>query len=155
MNTFLAAYYPKAECCMNDKFKELQEDVLAEQKLIEKTIQRLSVIKSQLPLAEDDHKTEPAMGTYLMNFYSGIENILKRICKVYYETFPAGQNWHKELLDLSYQPPEGKFSVFSEKVVSRLYKYKNFQHRFVSGYGFQLEAKKMIELVDGVEPLWE
>ena len=77
---------------MKDKLKELQEDVVAEQKLIEKTIQRLSVIKLQLPLplAEDDLKTEPAIGTYLMNFYNGVENIVKRICKVYYETFPLG-----------------------------------------------------------------
>ena len=142
---------------MKDKFKELQEDVVAEQKLIEKTVQCLSVIKSQLPLpfAEDDLKTEPAIGTYLMNFYNGVENIIKRICKVYYETFPLGKDWHKELLDLSYQPPEGKFSVFSQEIVSRLYKYKNFRHRFVSGYGFQLKAEKMLELVDDVEILWD
>ena len=111
---------------MKDKVRELQEDVLAEQKLIEKTVQRLNAIKSQLPLAEDDYKTEPAMGTYLMNFYNGVENIVKRICKVYYETFPLGKNWHKELLDVSYQPPEGKISVFPQEVFSRLYKYKNF-----------------------------
>jgi len=46
------------------------------------------------------------MGTYLMNFYSGIENILKRISKEYYLTVPKGESWHKELLILSSNPPK-------------------------------------------------
>jgi len=140
---------------MNEKHKQLQEDVANEQKHIEETIQRLKQIQSNLPLDKDDRTTEPALGTYLMNFYNGIENILKRICKVYYNTFPTGANWHKDLLDMSYMPPEGKDAIFSKEIVVRLYQYKNFRHRFVSGYGFQLKAEKMLELVNEVEAVWK
>ena len=45
--------------------------------------------------------------------------------------------------------------IFSKEVVIRLYQYKNFRHRFVSGYGFQLKAEKMLELVDNIESLWK
>ena len=142
---------------MKDEFKELQEDVMAEQRLIEKVVQNLDEIKSQLShtLVDGDIKTEPAIGTYLMNFYSGVENMVKRVCKVYYKTVPLGKDWHKKLLDLSYEPPKGKIAIFNQQIVGRLYKYKNFRHRFVSGYGFQLKVDKMLDLMDSVSPLWE
>lgn len=140
---------------MSKKYKQLQEDIANEQKHIEETLRCIKQIRATLPPDKDDHATEPALGTYLMNFYNGIENILKRICKVYYETFPAGANWHKELLDMSYMPPEEKGAIFSKEIVVRLYQYKNFRHRFVSGYGFQLKAEKMMELVNEVEAVWK
>ena len=70
------------------------------------------------------------MGTYLMNFYNGVENIIKRICKEYYGTFPTGASWHKELLMLSFNSPDDKIPIFSEDTVSKLHSYKNFRHRF-------------------------
>ena len=94
------------------------------------------------------------MGTYLMNFYNGIENILKRICKEYYLILPKGESWHKELLILSYKPPEGKIPIFNRETIERLAPYRNFRHRFVSGYGFQLNGEKMLDLIDNIDPLW-
>ena len=70
-----------------------------------------------------DYFAEPAMGTYLMNFYNGIENILKRISKVYYIAMPKGESWHKELLVLSSNPPEGKIAILNHDIASRLHLY--------------------------------
>lgn len=140
---------------MKDKIEKLKADVLFEITLVEETIDRLNELKTKLPIGKDDHATEPAMGTYLMNFYNGIENMIKRACKLYYGQFPQGDAWHKELLRLSCSPPEDKEGIFSEDTVKSLNKYLNFRHRFISGYGFQLEAEKMIELVDDIEPLWK
>ena len=152
---------------MKEQYKELKEDVLDEQKAIDETIARLLGIKDnfhpQRPeghgLASDsqrqDYLTEPAMGTYLMNFYNGIENILKRISKEYYLISPKGNSWHKELLVLSYSAPEGKTAIFDQGIVERIVPYKNFRHRFVSGYGFQLKGEKMLELINDVGPLWD
>ncbi|MBI5787457.1 MAG: hypothetical protein HZA78_01185 [Candidatus Schekmanbacteria bacterium] len=89
-----------------------------------------------------------------MNFYNGIENILKRICKEYYKTMPKGESWHKELLLLAFNPPAGKIPIFNQDIVSRLHSYRNFRHRFVSGYGFQLKGEKMLELTDNIDILW-
>lgn len=138
-----------------EKVEKLKADVLFEITLIEEAIDRLREIETGLPIMEDDHTTEPAMGTYLMNFYNGVENIIKRVCKLYYDCFPKGSTWHKELLQLSCEPPEGKEAIFSEDIVKKLNKYLNFRHRFISGYGFQLKAEKMLELVDEVETVWK
>lgn len=139
---------------MKEEHKELKEDVLDEEKAIEETLERLSKVRIKFNSKVNDFLTEPAMGTYLMNFYNGIENILKRITKEYYLTIPKGASWHKKLLGLSSNPPPGKIAVFNQNIVERLYPYRNFRHRFVSGYGFQLKGEKMLELIDNAKPLW-
>lgn len=139
---------------MKEEYEELREDVLDEEEAIEETLERLYEVRSKFDTQMKDCLTEPAMGTYLMNFYNGIENILKRITKKYYLTMPKGASWHKELLALSSNSPSGKIEVFNQNIVERLHSYRNFRHRFVSGYGFQLKGEKMLELVDNIEPLW-
>ena len=139
---------------MKDRYKELEEDVLDEEKAIDETIERLQEIRDNFTPQRQDYLTEPAMGTYLMNFYNGIENILKRISKDYYSIMPKGDSWHKELLVLSHNAPEGKIPIFDKGIVERIAPYKNFRHRFVSGYGFQLKGEKMLELIDNAESIW-
>jgi len=139
---------------MKEEYKELREDVLDEEKAVEETLGRLYKVRTKFNPQMKNYLTEPAMGTYLMNFYNGIENILKRITIKYYLTMPKGPSWHKELLVLSSNPPSGKIAVFNQNIVERLYPYRNFKHRFVSGYGIQLKGEKMLELVDNIEPLW-
>lgn len=139
---------------MKEQYKELKEDVLDEQNAVDETIARLLKAKKNFNPQKQDNLTEPAMGTYLMNFYNGIENILKRISKEYYLIMPIGNSWHKELLNLSYNAPEGKIPIFNQGLAERIIPYKNFRHRFVSGYGFQLKGEKMLGLIDNIESLW-
>ena len=140
---------------MKKEYKELYEDVLDEVEAIEETIERLREIRNKFEPQAKDFCIEPAMGTYLMNFYNGIENILKRISKEYYQTMPKGESWHKELLGLSCRPPQGKKAIFNQSIVEKLHQYRNFRHRFISGYGFELKGEKMLELIDNIGPLWE
>ena len=139
---------------MQDRFMELKEDVLDEAKAIEEILQRLDKAKDNFDPQKEDEIITAALGTYLMNFYNGVENIIKRISKEYYGALPAGASWHKELLILSYEPPEGKVALFNQAMVERIVPYRNFRHRFVSGYGFQLKGPKMVYLINNIEGLW-
>ncbi len=139
---------------MKDQYKELKDDILDEEKAIEETLERLYQARRNFNLQKEDYLTAPAMGTYLMNFYNGIENILRHISKEYYLTIPRGKNWHKELLLLSSNPPTGKSPIFTHELVERIAPYRNFRHRFISGYGFKLKGEKMLELIDNIKPLW-
>lgn len=139
---------------MKDEYKELKEDVTDEEKAIDETLERLLDARNEFDAKKRNYLVEPAMGTYLMNFYNGIENIIKRIVKSCYLTFPKGANWHKELLNLSSNPPSEKIALFNANIEERLHAYRNFRHRFVSGYGFQLKGEKMLELIDNARPLW-
>ena len=71
---------------MKGEYEELREDVLDEEKAIEETLEKLYEVRHNFDAHKEDYSIEPAMGTYLMNFYNGIENILKRISKEYYLT---------------------------------------------------------------------
>jgi len=139
---------------MKDEYEELKEDISDEEKAIEETLEKLYEVRHNFDPHKEDYSIEPAMGTYLMNFYNGIENILKRISKEYYLTMPKGDSWHKELLVLSYNPPEEKIPIFDQAIVGRIAPYRNFRHRFISGYGFQLKGEKMLELIDNIKSLW-
>ncbi len=139
---------------MKKEFEDLREDIVDEEHAIEETLERLVKVRRAFAEHKDEYAVEPAMGAYLMNFYNGIENILKRICKHYYKTMPTGGSWHKELLVLSFQPPPGKIPVLTQRLVEQLHPYRNFRHRFISGYGFQLKGEKMLELVDNTPSLW-
>jgi hypothetical protein len=139
---------------MKDQYNELREDIQEEEKAIEDTLMRLLQVRGMFDPQARDYSIEPAMGTYLMNFYNGIENILKRVSKEYYQAMPKGESWHKELLITSSNPPRGKVPLLSQRTMERLSAYRNFRHRFVSGYGFQLKGEKMLELIDNVRTLW-
>ena len=139
---------------MNDKYLQLKKDVTWEQSLIEEALDKINKIMaiSNDELLEEMRK--PAVGTYLMNFYNGVENIIKRISKEYYNEMPTGASWHQELLIQSYKPPENKIPILNKEIVSNLHKYRGFRHIFVSGYGFKLDWQRIKTLIDEIPSLW-
>lgn len=139
---------------MAGRYKQLKEDVLDEIEAIEQVLVDLSSLYINLDPGKIDNTQKAAIGTFLMNFYVGIGNIIKRISKEYYQSMPKGESWHKELLDLSYNPPQGKRPIFDKIIVDRLNPYRGFRHLFVSGYGFRLRLELMTSLISNIEPLW-
>ena len=139
---------------METKYEQLKADVLDEVEAIEQTLKDLASVKEKLTPEKVDNTQKAAIGTFLMNFYVGVENIVKRICKVYYQKIPRGHSWHKELLDLSYNPPGGKIPIFQSSIVERLNPYRGFRHVFISGYGFKLRLELMASLIDNIDSLW-
>ena len=139
---------------MESKFERLKLDVLDEIGEIEQVLKDLAAVKKNLVPKKIDNTQKAAIGTFLMNFYVGIENIIKRISKVYYQKMPMGHSWHKELLDLSYKPPQGKNPIFDKSIVDSLNPYRGFRHVFISGYGFKLRLELMVSLIDNIDSLW-
>ncbi len=139
---------------MAEKYDQIKEDVLDEIGAIEQVLIDLSSLNVNLDPDKIDSPQKAAIGTFLMNFYVGIENIIKRISKEYYQNLPKGASWHKELLNLSYNPPQGKIPIFDKIIVDRLNPYRGFRHLFVSGYGFKLRLELMTSLISNIEPLW-
>ncbi|MFH1859577.1 MAG: hypothetical protein ABH870_00955 [bacterium] len=139
---------------MKEQYEQLKADVLDEIEEIEQVLRDLSFLKNNLAPDKIDNAQKAAIGTFLMNFYVGVENIVKRIAKEYYQAMPKGNSWHKELLDLSYMPPQGKISIFNQDIINRLNPYRGFRHVFVSGYGFKLHLESMNSLINNVESLW-
>lgn len=90
-----------------------------------------------------------AVGTFLHNVYNGIENILKQSLKQRNIPATRGENWHKELLNLSVMQ-----GIISEDMSDELYEYLTFRHYFVHSYGFMLEEAPLEPLAQNIPMVW-
>jgi hypothetical protein len=95
-----------------------------------------------------------ALATMLHSFYTGVENIFKRIAVEIDNSLPGGAFWHSELLDLMMQPGSSRPSVISVDLRVRLKEYLNFRHVFRQSYSFNLHWEKMAHLVLECEDIW-
>lgn len=140
---------------MKHEYKRLKNDVLYEQSQIEIVISDIQKLVGESTRDDMNRDQKTAIAGYLMNFYNGVENIMKRIAKDYYRKFPKGELWHKQLIKQSLNPPNGKEALFSKDVIDGLYDYLGFRHFFIHGYGFMLSWDKMEPLVKKAPKLWE
>jgi hypothetical protein len=85
----------------------------------------------------------------LANFYNGIENILKRICRFHGIAIPAGGDWHVELAKSFCDPPRlGLPPLLDQQLANDLAPYRQFRHVVHHGYGFRL---RWVDMRPGVE----
>ena len=85
------------------------------------------------------------IGTFLHNFYTGIENILKQILHDEDIPIPFSDSWHRDLLILA-----SKEKIITETTRARLATYLAFRHFFVHAYSFLLDERELKLLVDDV-----
>ena len=134
---------------MKPEYEQFKNDLLFEQSQLEIVVSKIKEIKD-IP----SEINTAALATYLMNFYNGIENIMKRCAKEYYKKMPKGDGWHKELLQQSFTHNKSKIPLFDKNIVDKLYNYLLFRHFFIHGYGFKLNRDKLKSLVDDIDKLW-
>jgi hypothetical protein len=91
------------------------------------------------------------MAAMLHAFYSGVENIFKRIAVEHDGAPPDGASWHRALLDAMAQPGSNRPQVISENLRGALRGYLDFRHVFRQSYTFQLRWERMAGLVVGCE----
>jgi hypothetical protein len=97
-----------------------------------------------------------AAGLFLANFYNGIENVLKRICRSHDVEIPAGGDWHLELVKSFCDPPrEGLPRLLNAELANDLAPYRQFRHVVHHGYGFRLRWLDMLPGVEGASNIFE
>ncbi|MCL0065293.1 hypothetical protein M1N79_00160, partial [Dehalococcoidia bacterium] len=70
---------------MQKRYEQLKADVLDEIDAVEQVLKDLSSVKNNLDSDKISNVQKAAIGTFLLNFYVGIENIVKRISREYYQ----------------------------------------------------------------------
>jgi len=124
----------------------LSRQLLAEKENVETAMRNL---KEALSREEKTVIELAAIGTFLHNIYSGIENILKQIMKSKGIDVPKSDTWHKELLNLSVSQ-----RTLSEQLADSLYEYLTFRHFFVHAYGFMLDEEQLKDLANNISDIW-
>jgi hypothetical protein len=114
-------------------------------------LKHLLAIHDSLLMQGSNLKPSPielsALAGMLHSFYSGIENIFKRISLEMGRELPKGEIWHRHLLENMVQPTSAHPGVISITLKDKLRIYLEFRHVFRQAYTFQLRWEKMAELV--------
>ena len=88
-----------------------------------------------------------ALAALLHSFYTGVENIFKRIILHQEGAVPASPFWHKDLLNRMAQPFRNGPAAISPALQERLKDYLDFRHAFRQAYSFQMRWDRMAPLV--------
>ncbi len=96
-----------------------------------------------------------AVSSFLMQFYTGIENILKRISKHNDVPLPTAAAWHVALLGRFGTPPApGLPALFDDALAEDLDVFRRFRHVARAAYGIELDWKKLTVGLDYVAPVF-
>jgi len=88
-----------------------------------------------------------ALAALLHSFFTGIENIFKRVAVELDGEPVRGDSWHRELLLQMTSSRARRPPVLSEELHGTLNDYLRFRHVFRNAYSFDLDWQKMSPLV--------
>ena len=95
-----------------------------------------------------------ALAAILHAFYTGIENIFKRIAAEHDDRVPEGPYWHSELIELMTASQPHRPALLSASLSETLQEYLDFRHVFRQAYSFELKWDKMRHLVRNIENIF-
>lgn len=125
----------------------LRKQIAVERKQINRLIDVHRSLLVKCASATPDGIEISALAAMLHAFYTGIENIFKRVTVELGATLPRGEFWYRELLDAMTLSTEVRPAVISMSLRDRLKEHLDFRHFFRQAYTFQLRWEKMSPLV--------
>lgn len=123
-----------------------REKVVAEEENIN---QALNDLQFALSRPEQTVVEVAASGAFLLNIYSGIENILKQILQAKKLAIPQTSSSHKDLLMLAVDE-----KIISKSLADELLPFLSFRHFFVHAYGFMLDDKPIRNLATRIPTVY-
>lgn len=93
-----------------------------------------------------------ALSAMLHSFYTGIENLFKRVAIHLDHGLATGDMWHSRLLNAVAGSTPNRPAVISEELRDHLHGYLSFRHVFRHAYGFEIRWSKMAPLVMEARP---
>jgi len=96
-----------------------------------------------------------ALASVLHSFYNGLESIFVTIAKEIDGELPAGNRWHRDLLEQMGQDNEKRTAVLSPALFSELQNYLAFRHYYRHTYSFFLRWEELRELALPLPAVWE
>lgn len=134
---------------------DLHEEIKIELDLMSAIVNELLSLQKDVRERTPTIREKAATGAFLAQFYGGVENILKRICKYNNVSIPSGSTWHLDLFKMFCDPPTPPLPVlFNEKFKNRIAPFRKFRHVVHHGYGFQLEWERMSPGIEIIEQIF-
>ena len=138
------------------KLSELKEEIAIEVQLMETLVKEINALRIEVAERSPTVREKTAASAFLAQFYGGIENILKRICRYHNAPLPAGDTWHTELFRYFCDPPRQPLPfLFDKNLSSALIPFRKFRHVVYHGYAFQIEWDRMQKGAEDVGNIFE
>jgi hypothetical protein len=135
--------------------EELFEEINIELNLMETTVHEVIALSKAISGRQVTNLEKTAASSYLAQFYTGIENILKRICKFYNMKLPKTDTWHIDMFNSFCSPPQKPLpALFDESLKTDLTGFRKFRHVVHHGYGFLMGWERLIVGIDRVEDIF-
>jgi hypothetical protein len=100
---------------------------------------------------DDLYLDAAALGLHAI--YSGVERLLEQIVRRIDGKAPAGQDWHRSLLQRAAEPTPSRPAAISQETRQLLEPYRGFRHVVRNVYAFRFDALRMEPLVEGLPDL--
>jgi len=133
----------------------LCKQIAVEQELINRLLEEHRPLVNKCATEAPDAIERSALAAMLHSFYTGIENVFRRIAIECDGYSPDGDTWHRDLLDAMARPTESRPAVISQNLHDALRDYLGFRHMFRYLYSINLRWDRMAGLVLGVEAVWQ
>jgi hypothetical protein len=129
----------------------LREEISIQLELMEGTLREIELLQMDLGSRKPTTREVAAAAAFLADFYTGVENILKRISRCYGVAMPLGEDWHMELFNRFCEPEfYGLPIIFDHQQKKVFAAYRSFRHVMHHGYAMQLDWERMAEGVKQV-----
>lgn len=126
---------------------ELKKEMGVERESLARLLALHHDLMSKCEVLPPDHIETSALSAMLHSFYTGIENLFKRVAVHLDQGLPQGEMWHSRLLDSMVLPTTNRPAVISGGMRDVLRGYLSFRHVFRHAYAFELRWTKMAPLV--------
>jgi hypothetical protein len=138
------------------QLNELREEIDIELELMNTVVYELLALQKDTKGKDPTVREKTAAGAFLAQFYGGVENILKRICRYKGVQIPRGETWHLDLFNMFCDPPTPPLPlIFDKDFKNSLASFRKFRHAVHHGYGFQLEWERMLPGIEVVEDIFK
>ena len=134
---------------------QLREEIQIELDNMELVVRELGTLRLDVEGREPTVRERTAASGFLVQFYNGVENILKRISRYHSVLLPVGENWHVDLFKRFCLPMTAPLpALFDEELAAGLAPFRKFRQVVYRGYGFQFDWARMTEGLNQVERLF-
>jgi hypothetical protein len=135
---------------------DLIEQLNTELEYLDTTITNIIVLRDSISNNEPDIVQKAAMNQFISEFYNGIENILKRICKYSKVTIPHGGDSHINLFNFFIINNNEKLPVlFNSDIENEFIKIRKFRHFVIHGYSFKVEWSYLKDSVNSIDNIYQ
>jgi predicted nucleotidyltransferase len=135
----------------------LREELITELACMRQVVEQVEALRAGPASGGDPGSTVTAAAAlFLSQFYMGVENVLKRICRSRGVSLPAGPNWHVALLDMFRPGAQGGCpGLVGGDLYADLDLYRRYRHMVVHSYSYRLVWSKLVPGLDAMKLSFE